>query len=224
MAPIWAATSAAVLRSILEFAIMAEESNHRAELVGVFGYPVSENPTVVMQEAAFQALNLNWYYLTIEVRPQDLADAVLGLRASNMRGINLTIPHRVAVLQYPDEDSPDAKLIGAMNTVWRQDGRLVGEDTAGKGFLASLKDEAKVDPAGKNVVVLGAGGPARAVAVERGLACAGEITIVNRSVDRGEDAGWSGHAGGSRSDSFQYVDRTRRPRRRHALSQAFGLA
>jgi shikimate dehydrogenase len=78
-------------------------ANYKAELVGVFGHPVAENPTVVMQEAAFKALDLNWRYLTIEVYPEDLAAAMEGLRAFNMRGINLTIPHKVAVLKYLDE-------------------------------------------------------------------------------------------------------------------------
>ena len=74
--------------------------NYKAELVGVFGHPVSENPTVVVQEAAFQALNLNWRYLTIEVLPEQLGDAIRGLRAFNMRGINLTIPHKIEVMQF----------------------------------------------------------------------------------------------------------------------------
>lgn len=164
---------------------MAEEVNYKAELVGVFGFPVAENPTIVMQEAAFQALNLNWRYLTIEVRPEHLADAMIGLRAFNMRGINLTIPHKVAVMQYLDDVSPDARLIGAVNTVRRQGERLIGENTDGKGFLVSLKSEAKVDPAGKSVVVLGAGGAARAITVELALAGAAKITVVNRSAERG---------------------------------------
>jgi shikimate dehydrogenase len=164
---------------------MAEEVSYKAELVGVFGFPVAENPTIVMQEAAFKALNLNWRYLTIEVRPEDLADAMRGLRAFNMRGINLTIPHKVAVLQYLDDVSPDARLMGAVNTVRRQGDRLIGENTDGKGFLVSLKNEAKMDPAGKSVAVLGAGGAARAITVELALAGAAQITVVNRSVERG---------------------------------------
>lgn len=164
---------------------MADEVNYKAELVGVFGYPVAENPTVVMQEAAFQALGLYWRYLTVEVHPADLGDAMRGLRAFNMRGINLTIPHKVAVLQYLDDVSPDARLMGAVNTVRRQGERLIGENTDGKGFLVSLKNEAGVDPAGKHVVVLGAGGAARAMTVELALAGTAQITVVNRSEKRG---------------------------------------
>ena len=79
-----------------------------------------ENPTIVMQEAAFQDRDLNWRYLTIEVRPEDLGNAIAGLRAFNMRGVNLTIPHKVTVLQYLDRLSPEAELIGAVNTVVRE--------------------------------------------------------------------------------------------------------
>jgi shikimate dehydrogenase len=160
--------------------------NFRAELVGVFGHPVSENPTVEMIEAAFRELGLNWRYLTIEVFPEDLADAVKGLRAFNMRGINLTIPHKVEVKKYLDRVAPDAELIGAVNTVVRDGDTLVGENTDGKGFLHSLKVDARVDPAGKRVVILGAGGAARAIGVELALAGASHICILNRTAGRGE--------------------------------------
>ncbi len=160
--------------------------SYKAELVGVFGHPVAENPTGVMQEAAFRQRDLNWRYLTIEVRPEQLADAMRGLRAFNMRGINLTIPHKVSVIQYLDRLSPEAELIGAVNTVVQQDGLLVGHNTDGKGFLRSVRDDAGIDPRGKRVVFLGAGGAARAMSVELALAGVSHITIVNRTASRGQ--------------------------------------
>jgi shikimate dehydrogenase len=163
---------------------MSRPISYRAELVGAFGDPIAENPTVVLQEAAFRALDLNWRYLTIEVRAADLAAAMAGMRAMNFRGINLTIPHKVAVLRHLDEIAPDAALIGAVNTVRRDGDRLVGENTDGKGFLRSLQ-AASIDPRGRRVVILGAGGAARAIAVELALAGASRITVVNRSVERG---------------------------------------
>jgi shikimate dehydrogenase len=166
---------------------VADAPNYRAELVGVFGHPVSENPTVVMQEAAFAELGLNWRYLTVEVLPADLAAAMQGVRAFNMRGVNLTIPHKVAVLAFLDEVRPAAALMGAVNTVVRVGDRLVGENTDGKGFMTALTQDAGVDPRGMEVVVLGAGGAARAIAVELALAGAGCLTIVNRSLERGRD-------------------------------------
>jgi shikimate dehydrogenase len=164
---------------------MSDSTSYLSELVGVFGYPVAENPTIVMQEAAFKAKNLNWRYLTIEVRSEDLADAFRGLRAMNMRGINLTIPHKVAVLELLDDIAPDAALIGAVNTVRREGDKLIGENTDGKGFLRSLRDDARMEPSGKQVVIMGAGGAARAIGVELALAGASKITIVNRTPGRG---------------------------------------
>ena len=160
--------------------------SYKADLVGVFGYPVAENPTVLLHEAAFQVCGLNWRYLTIEVHPEDLDGAITGLRAFNMRGINLTIPHKVTVIQYLDELSPEAELIGAVNTIVRQGDRLIGHNTDGKGFLRSTRDDASLDSHGKRFVFLGAGGAARAMAVEQALAGAAHITIVNRSPSRGQ--------------------------------------
>jgi shikimate dehydrogenase len=161
-------------------------ANYQAELTGVLGTPVAENPTGVMQEAAFAALGLNWRYLTVEVRPNQLADAMCGVRAFNMQGVNLTIPHKVAVIEHLDDLSPEARLIGAVNTVVRRDGRLIGENTDGKGFLRGLRQDAGCDPNGKRVALLGAGGAARAIAAELLLAGAADLLVLNRTRERGE--------------------------------------
>ena len=161
-------------------------ANYKAELVGVFGHPVAENPTGVMQEAAFRAAVLDWRYLTIEVTPDGLADAVRGIRAMGFRGINLTIPHKLAIMEHLDEIAADAQKIGAVNTVRRDGDRLIGENTDGKGFLRGVREEAGVDPRGKRVVLLGAGGAARAIAVELALAGAADIRVYNRSAERGQ--------------------------------------
>lgn len=124
-------------------------ANFRAEIVGCLGQPVAENPTGAMQEAAFHALGLNWRYLTIEVPPDKLRDAILGVRAFGMRGVNLTIPHKVAVMEHLDEVEPDAALIGAVNTVRREGDRLVGENTDGKGFLRGLAARCPARPEGQ---------------------------------------------------------------------------
>ena len=160
--------------------------DYRAELVGLLGQPVSENPTGVMQEAAFAACGLNWRYLTIEVPPSQLAEAMRGVRAFGMKGINLTIPHKVAVIEHLDGVGESAKLIGAVNTVRRDGDRLIGENTDGQGFLRGVTEEAKIDPKGKRVVLLGAGGAARAIATELILAGATDLLVVNRSEARGE--------------------------------------
>jgi shikimate dehydrogenase len=161
-------------------------ANFKAELVACFGQPVEENPTGPMMEPAFRALGLNWRYLTVEVAPDKLRDAILGMRAFGLKGANFTIPHKVAVLEYLDEVAPDAAIIGAVNTVRRDGDRLIGENTDGKGFLRGVRVNAGVDPKGMRVVVLGAGGAARAIVTELALAGAADVLVVNRSVTRGE--------------------------------------
>jgi shikimate dehydrogenase len=153
--------------------------------VAVFGQPVAGNPTQYMMEKAFAGVGLDWRYLTLEVAPEALGDAIRGMRAMGFRGCNLTIPHKVAVIPYLDRTSEAATLMGAVNCVHRVGNELVGENTDGKGFVQSLREV--TDPAGKNVVILGAGGAARAIAVEMGLAGAAAITIVNRSEQRGSE-------------------------------------
>lgn len=161
-------------------------ANFKAELVGCLGQPVAENPTGAMQEAAFRALGLNWRYLTVEVPPEKLHDAILGVRSFGMQGVNLTIPHKVAVIEYLDRIAPDAAIIGAVNTVRREGDLLIGENTDGKGFLRGVRADAAVDPKNKRVAVLGAGGAARAIVTELSLAGAADVLVINRSVSRGE--------------------------------------
>jgi shikimate dehydrogenase len=109
-----------------------------------------------------------------------------GLRAMNMRGVNLTIPHKVKVLEYLDELSEAAGIIGAVNVVVNDGGRLRGENTDGKGFITALAKEG-VNVKAKNIVILGAGGAARAIGVECALAGAAHITVANRGKERGEE-------------------------------------
>jgi shikimate dehydrogenase len=157
----------------------------RHELVGAFGDPIDENPTGLMMEPAFAAAGLNWRYQLLRVRATDLPVALAGIRALGFRGINLTIPHKVAVLQHLDRISPDAALIGAVNTVVCEGDALTGHNTDGKGFLRALREDATLDPTGKRFVFLGAGGAARAMTVEVALAGAAHITVVNRTPERG---------------------------------------
>lgn len=162
------------------------DKNYRAELVGVFGDPVDGNPTGVIEEAAFAAAGLNWRYLTCKVDVADLTAAMQGLKAMNMRGVNLTMPHKIEVLKHLDALSEAAGIIGAVNTVVRrEDGTLWGDNTDGKGFVCSL-DDAGISLNGKTVTILGAGGAARSIAVECALRGAKEIIVVNRNAERGQ--------------------------------------
>lgn len=154
--------------------------NYRAELVGLFGNPVDENPTGPMMEAGFAAQGLNYRYITMKVEKENLKDAIAGIRAIGMRGLNLTIPHKIAVIPFLDELSPAAKIIGAVNSIRVQDGQLIGENTDGKGFVTSLM-ETGIELNGRIITVLGSGGAARAVAVECAISGAETVNIVARN-------------------------------------------
>lgn len=164
---------------------MNKPLNFKQELTGCFGKPVAENPTQAMIEPAYRHHGLDWRYLTIEVDPADLGDAVRGARAMGFAGFNCTIPHKVAVIQHLDGLGESAALMGAVNCVVRRGSQLIGENTDGKGFVQSLRE--LTDPQGKSIVMFGAGGAARAIGVEVALAGATRITLVNRSEQRGRE-------------------------------------
>ena len=160
------------------------ETSFLSRLTGSFATSAAQNPTVAIMEAAFQEAGLDIRYINCEVPPERLGDAVRGAIGMGWVGFNCSIPHKVAILEYLDGLAPSAEIIGAVNCVVITDGRLIGENTDGQGFVASLRGV--TDPAGKHVVVLGAGGAARAIAVETALAGALSITVVNRTPERGE--------------------------------------
>lgn len=162
------------------------EKNYRAELTGVLGDPVDGNPTGVMEEAAYQAEGLNFRYITMRCAPEALPAAFAGLSAVGYRGVNLTMPHKRMVIPYIDELTEAAEIIGAVNTVVWRDGKSIGENTDGKGFVRAL-EKAGHTLWGKRVILLGAGGAARAIAVECALAGAASITVVNRTAAHGEE-------------------------------------
>jgi|TARA_B110000977_G_scaffold69559_1_gene94456 shikimate dehydrogenase len=153
-------------------------------LTGSFSLSAAENPTVAVMEAGYGASNLDVRYINCEVAPEKLAGAVSGAIAMGWLGFNCSLPHKEAILEYLDDLAPSARLIGAVNTVVIKDGRLIGENTDGKGFVEALKTIE--NPQGSRTVIFGAGGAARAIAIELALAGAQKITIVNRSPERGK--------------------------------------
>ena len=155
-----------------------------SKLTGSFSEGAAENPTVAMVEAAYQHHGLDYRYINCEVPPEKLADAVKGARAMGWAGFNLSIPHKVTVIRFLDGLGESAAVMGAVNCAVLRNGKLIGENTDGKGFLQSLRE--LIDPAGKSVVMFGAGGAARAIGVELALAGAKHITIVNRDQKRGQ--------------------------------------
>jgi shikimate dehydrogenase len=155
-----------------------------SKLTGSFAMPAAENPTVAMVEAAHHH-GLNIRYINCEVAPENLGDAVKGARAMGWIGFNCSIPHKVAVIDHLDGLGDSAAVMGAVNCAARRGDKFIGENTDGKGFLLSLGDV--IDPAGKTIVMLGAGGAARAIGVELAFAGAKRIIVANRSEARGRE-------------------------------------
>ena len=162
---------------------MSDQQNFLHELVGSMSQGAAGNPTVAMIEAAFAHHGLHWRYVNMEVTPEDLGTAVRGARAMGFRGFNCSLPHKVTVIPHLDGLGESAAIMGAVNCVVRRGDKLIGENTDGKGFLKSLMSV--TDPRDMSVVMFGAGGAARAIAVELGLAGIRQITVVNRSSSRG---------------------------------------
>nr|WP_258398955.1 shikimate dehydrogenase [Brevibacillus laterosporus] len=158
----------------------------KTTMVGLFGRPVGHSLSPVMHNTAFEHNQLPYAYAAFQVDDHQIKEAVEAIRALGMRGVNVTIPHKIAVIPYLDKIDPLAERIGAVNTIVNEDGTLIGYNTDGTGYVRSLLEETGINPTEQVVTLLGAGGAARAVActlVERGVK---EIRIVNRSLERAE--------------------------------------
>lgn len=151
--------------------------------VGLLGWPLGHSLSPAMHNAAFAASGLNYIYLPLPTPPELLPQAVAGLKALGFAGVNVTIPHKLAVMDYLDEIDDKARLVGAVNTIVIRENRLIGYNTDADGYIRSLK-QAGVDLAGKSAVVLGAGGAARAVAAGLASSQIAAITFAARSCDK----------------------------------------
>jgi shikimate dehydrogenase len=150
---------------------------------GILGDPVAHSLSPIMQNTAFAAAGLDAVYVPFHVRREDLAKVVAGLRAAGIAGLNVTVPHKEAMLRLVDELRPRARACGAVNTVVRTRRGLAGDNTDGAGFLAALA-EAGQDPRGMEVLVIGAGGSARAVVHALTRAGSARIVVANRTPAR----------------------------------------
>lgn len=157
--------------------------NGATKLCGLFGFPVEHSLSPTMHNAAFQNSGLNWAYLPFAVHPDHLAKAVQGIHPLNLAGVNITVPHKQRVISLLDEIEPTAAKIGAVNTIVNCDGKLVGYNTDGAGFIRSLAEEADFRPQGKTVLMIGAGGAARAVAFTLALSGCKAIYFTNRTTE-----------------------------------------
>lgn len=153
----------------------------RTRLAGLFGRPVRASLSPLLHNRAFQALKVNAVYLAFELGDEQLPLAIKAMRGLDFLGANVTIPFKEEVVSLIDDLSPEAEAIGAVNTIKVEGGRLVGYNTDGEGLLASLKEEAGFQAAGKRTLVIGAGGAARAIVASLLWAQAREVWLVNRT-------------------------------------------
>lgn len=158
----------------------------KTKLIGILGWPVEHSLSPLMHNAAFIAAELDYIYIPLPVKPEDLGEAIKGLRVMGFFGANVTIPHKVAVMQYLDKIDYSAQLVGAVNTIVIRNGRCIGYNTDAEGFVQSLQTK-NVTIAGKRAVLLGAGGAARAVAcglIEHGIKT---VIVGTRNKDKAQD-------------------------------------
>lgn len=155
-------------------------------ILGIFGDPVSHSLSPLMQNAALAQAGMDKVYVPFHVRPADLEAAVNGIRALQILGVNVTVPHKESVCDYLDELDEDARLIGAVNAIVNRNGRLVGYNTDGLGFIRSLAEDLDFDPRDKRILLLGAGGACRAAVVALARAGARWVGIANRTPERAQ--------------------------------------
>ena len=156
----------------------------QTKIVGIIGDPIKHSRSPLIHNAAIAALGLDYVYVPFYVQSDSLGAAIEGFKATNVDGINVTIPHKQKVMAYLDEIAREATLIGAVNTLIFKDGAIIGENTDAPGFLQAMQEDGLDVPQGGSAVIIGAGGSARAIVVALALAGVRTICITNRTVSR----------------------------------------
>lgn len=156
-------------------------------IYGIFGHPVSQSLSPAMHNAAFEHLGLDCVYLAFDVDPRNIDKAVNSIRNLGLCGVNVTIPHKQSVMAGLDEIAPEASMVGAVNTIVNEDGRLKGYNTDVSGVLRALHSELEFVPQDKNILIVGAGGASRAVIVAMCTGGARSIAIANRTYFKAQE-------------------------------------
>lgn len=156
-------------------------------LLALLAHPSRHSKSPLMHNAAFSQLGLDYVYLAFDVDESTLGDAITALRAFRMRGANLSMPNKVKVMEYLDEIAPEAELAGAVNTIVNDNGRLIGHNTDGTGWMRAVQ-ELGVTLKGEHLTVVGTGGAAKAIIAQAALDGAGEISVFNRRSPRWSQA------------------------------------
>ncbi|OPJ55616.1 shikimate dehydrogenase [Alkalithermobacter paradoxus] len=160
--------------------------NSNTNLICLIGHPVKHSFSPNIHNHLFKKYNLNYAYICFDVESNKLKSAIDGIRSLGIKGANVTIPHKTEVIKYLDEISPSAKLIGAVNTIKNENGKLIGYNTDGIGFAKSILDEG-YNIKGKNIMILGSGGGSKGIAVQMALSGCSFIHIKNRTLDNAKN-------------------------------------
>ena len=155
-------------------------------ITGLIGYPIKDSKSPHIHNSAFQKLGLDYVYLALETKEGLTNEALNAMKLFGARGFNITMPHKEAVIDYLDEVTEEVKIIGSVNTVVNENGKLIGYNTDGKGFVKSLKLDG-VNFEGKKVVIVGAGGAAKSIAIQLAYDGATEVVVMNRTVSKAKD-------------------------------------
>ncbi|CAH1202778.1 Shikimate dehydrogenase (NADP(+)) [Paenibacillus plantiphilus] len=155
-------------------------------LYSVIGDPIRQSKSPTMMNCAFRETGLNGIYTAFHITSERLADFVAGVRAMGIRGVNVTIPHKLDIMPLLDEIDESAQAIGAVNTIVNEDGNLIGYNTDGLGYVRSLKEEAEPELEGKRILIIGAGGATRGIIYALAKEGVGSIVISNRTVERAQ--------------------------------------
>ena len=155
--------------------------------LGIIGYPIGHSMSPVFQQAALDACGVDAKYVAYQVAPDEVGEFVNGLRQPGIMGINVTVPHKEAVIPFLDEIDDWATEAGAVNTIVNRQGRLTGHNTDGYGFLRALREGGDFEPQGRRTLILGAGGAARGVVLALAREGVGNLTIANRTLERAEN-------------------------------------
>ena len=174
--------------------------------LGIIGHPIGHSISPVFQQAALDAIGFDGTYQPWDVAPGDVGEFIAGLRAPGTLGINVTVPHKEAVIPHLDQVDDWASTAGAVNTIVNRDGFLAGYNTDGIGFLRALREGAGFEPSGRDVLVLGAGGSARGVVYALARAGAARIAIANRTLERAQRLAALAEDGGATSAALPLSD------------------
>lgn len=166
--------------------IMENRIQGTTGLMGLLGYPIKQSKSPHMHNSAFQKLGLDYVYLSLEIEKGLIKEGLEAMKLFHARGFNITMPHKEDVIEFLDEVTEEVRIIGSVNTVVNDNGKLTGHNFDGKGYVKSLELNG-LDFKGKKIVVIGAGGASKAISIQLAFDGASEVVIMNRTLSRAED-------------------------------------